>query len=82
MKEGAARELFTKENKKIVSGQVIFWGEGNGRGLTQITSLVLIRKFQIDCLKVTFLGEVLVSCGGPNNSILGSLFLFPHNKGG
>lgn len=34
-------------------------GEGSNRGLViQITSLILIRKFQIDYVKVTFLGKV------------------------
>ena len=43
--------------KGIVSGQDIFFrGKGNGRNfITQITSQVLVRKFPVDCLMVTFL---------------------------
>lgn len=51
--EGGAREFLSKE--KIFSDRAIFSGED----LTlQMSSPVMIRKFQILCLKVTFLGEV------------------------
>ena len=48
----------------------------------QISSLVLIRKFQIVCLKVMFLGEAetaikaLFAVMGTNDSILSLLFPF------
>ena len=53
----------------------------------QIASLVLISKFQIDCLKVTFLRvietktESLLPVMGANDSILGPLFLFQQKAG-
>ena len=41
-----------KKKKKMVPGQDHFLkGKGNSRVLSQITSLVLIRTFQIDCFK-------------------------------
>lgn len=48
----------------------------------QIASLVLIRKFQMDCLKVPFLRAIetktksLLPVIGAHDSILGPLFLF------
>ena len=58
------------------------WGKGNGRSLiVQTTSLT--KKLQIECFKVTFLGEVeaatskvLVCCLGGNIFILRVLFPF------
>ena len=77
-KEGEAKELLAKEKL----GQRLLV-ERNSRGLImQITSLVWIRKFQIDCLKVTFLGEVEIAIKswfavmGASDCILDLLFLF------
>ena len=50
--EGGARELLTKE-KDYFRQVILFGGEGNGRGsIMQITSLLQLRKFQTDYLKV------------------------------
>lgn len=81
-KEGGTKKLLAKE--RTVSGQVIFfWVEGNCKDvIMQITSLVLIRTFQIVCLKVTFLREDETAIKswfavlGVNDSIVGLLFLF------
>ena len=71
------KQIISKRKERIVSGLVIFWGKGNGRGLiTCVTFLVLIRKFQIIYLKVTFLGKVEMAMKswfvllGLNDSIL------------
>lgn len=59
------------------------WGrEQPGVLVLQITLLVLIRKFHIDCLKDTFLEKAEIAIKswfavvGANNSILDLLFLF------
>lgn len=52
----------------------------------QIASLVVIRIFQIDCLKITFLRaietktESLLPVMGANDSILGPVVSFPINS--
>ena len=76
------KQIISKRKERIISGLVIFWGKGSGRGLiTCVTSLVLIRKFQI-CLKVTFLGKVEMAMKswftllGLNDSILNLQIFF------
>ena len=74
----------SKRKERIVSGETILsWGKGTaGVCVMQMTSLVLIKKFQIVCLKVTFLGEVETASKSwfavveANDSILGLLFRF------
>lgn len=51
--------VISKRKEMMVSGQDSFLEEGKPRGLImQSTSLPLTRKFEIDGLRVTFLGEV------------------------
>lgn len=61
-KECGTRKLLAGENNHFrVNNHLLLGGGGWGGGckglILQITSLVLIRKSQIVCLKVTFLGE-------------------------
>lgn len=56
-KQGKTGRLVGKK-KRIVSVQDISGGKGTTGFVTQIISLILVRKLQIDCLKATFLGEV------------------------
>lgn len=60
-RESVGQEGISNRKEKIISGQVIFiWGKGMaGIFIMQITSLVVIRKFQIDSvLNFTFLRGV------------------------
>lgn len=82
------RRSHRERKERIISGWVLFFGEGRGLGrdqqgfLVQITSVGLIGEFQIDCLKIAFLEEVKVTIKSwsdvvrTNDSILGLLFLF------
>lgn len=77
----------SKRKGWVVSGWVIFfWGERNDRGhIMLMTSLVSIRKVQIDCLKITYLGEVettigLGLLGWGRLSPVGPIFFFSNNK--
>ena len=74
----------SKRKGRVVSAWVIFfWGERNDKGhIMLMTSLVHIRKVQIDCLKVTYLGEVETGIGllgWGRLSPVGPIF-FPNNK--
>ena len=57
------QEVFSKRKERFVPGWDIFFVKKGMAGffimqIISIISRVLIRKFQIDCQKVTFLGEV------------------------
>ena len=59
-KKCGTRKFLTKEKNCFRSGHLLLGSEGRSyRGvIMQITLLMLIRKFQMICLKVTFLGEI------------------------
>lgn len=60
---GWTKKVINKRKESSISGEDIFFGgEGDDRGLnTEITSLVIIGKFQINCVRVTFLGDVEIA---------------------
>jgi len=59
-KEGGTRKFLTKEENCFRSGHPLLGSRGKSymSVIMQITFLVMIRKFQIICLKVTFLEEI------------------------
>lgn len=49
--EGGAQKLFAKEKNCFRPGHLVLGGRKRCGFIMQITSLVVIRKFQIDCFK-------------------------------
>lgn len=81
------QKIISKRKERIISGKITFpwwegqrillcrlphllWGKGEGP-CPQMTSLGLIRKFPIDRLRLTFLGEIETAVGGRLSGLVG-----------